>query len=985
MDGSHDSRHREYDDVSSGDDDDYDDFDRSAPILGPAKSPIKSNPYIRYKVKLCSHYASGRCKNARCNYAHGEDELAYYNKKRKDPGLGKPKQQYLTSIKQKHYDSEYKVKLCVPFMDGKDCPRDNCGYAHGPHELAPAIRAIYKTKACPEWANGLTCPRRKCCLRAHGLKELKSVNENNELFDYKKKFKKPCASLANKTKCCDRDCKYSHSEISLVTCPYLEKGEECLRLQRYGKCPFFHDDKTAYYKSFDNKYSDPFLNYKIRLCVEFSKSGSCKNGESESCSYAHGVDDLRGFGKSNYKRTLCHHWEQGLICPRGEEKCSFAHGPEQLILDDKGKMCPFLKEGRKCQQGDKCSFDHFESPLTVFEKGKRGAGEEGKPGKEGMVWKKEKEGKKELCPDLKEWLNCQRGEECPFAHFDSPFTSAGDNRKRAKEGGKEDFYDGYNNNNGVDDDVPPHSVNNEKQPRKKTSQTFDLKLKQCPKEKADLTCHRFAKGECPYAHHHECIASSSALSASGKVSNDGPSSDKSAKSYCAICDVAPGPINMPVHLKGKKHMTNVANIAESDKVIPLMAFASASAVSSNENEFEPKRQRKTHSSGKNDNRNDQLFEYRSEKSSHQAPSKSYVGPVDRTRRRNRFPSPGRSGEETHTRSRSRDRGSGRRHSRSRSRSRCRSFSSARSRSRESPSRTVLRKTGKGDWRVRDAQEEEEDDDSQPLIFECLTEKEKVDLEKAHSLVEFAQSCLDSNDGGGGGGGGKGLTSSLKSNPFMKAYDESMKALKKLRKEIRVKQRKLPRNVVKNALESQLQQKHQQQHHMELQQAYNPEFPTDGEVSSSLGLTNTSSSSATEIIDYLEATTPDMTPLNVSQVEAYFSRFGSLMWCLQAGSNFTVIFKYHDVSLYKMALEFNHLINGKTLRLQGLKNGGVPIDFEAATSAASASAVAAAPAPVSASAILSPAKSTTKEDSAIDADYLASLTPEQFARYVNSIR
>jgi len=342
----------------------------------------------------------------------------------------------------------------------------------------------------------------------------------------------------------------------------------------------------------------------------------------------------------------------------------------------------------------------------------------------------------------------------------------------------------------------------------------------------------------------------------------------------------------------------------------------------------------------NDAKKAPLFEYRREER---------VG-------RNRF-SPGPA-----KRSRSKSRSDGRRkRARGGNRSRSRSLSS--SKSRKSPSRTVLQKSGKGDWLVKDAAKEEaleEDDDSQPLIFECLTEKEKVDLEKAHSLVEFAQSCLDSD----GDGSGKDLLPSTPS-PFLKAYDVAMNALKKLRNEIRAKQKKLPRDSVKAALAA--------------QQASLPKIPTVGDV-----VFPVESATASNEIDYLEATTSDASPLNVSQVEAYFSRFGALMWCLQAVSNYSVIFKYHEGSLYKMTLEFNHMINGKPIKLQGMRNGGVPVDSEAASSAVTAAPVAAAAA--AAVVLASPAKSTLKDDAGvIDTDYLSSLRPEQFARYINSLR
>ena len=175
------------------------------------------------------------------------------------------------------------------------------------------------------------------------------------------------------------------------------------------------------------------------------------------------------------------------------------------------------------------------------------------------------------------------------------------------------------------------------------------------------------------------------------------------------------------------------------------------------------------------------------------------------------------------------------------------------------------------------------------------------------------------------------------------------------------------------------------------------------MESTTGRADTSSSSSTTI-DYLEVSSADAAPLSVSQIQTYFSRFGALLWCLQAGSESAVIFKFVDDSLVQLALGFNHSVDGRPLTLQAMKNGGLPVGMPsvavreaevgggarmnlfAGGSMGLPTSAAAIPAPLVPAAI-PPAPVPApghKSDGVLDAEFLASLPPEQFAAYINSL-
>ena len=80
----------------------------------------------------------------------------------------------------------------------------------------------------------------------------------------------------------------------------------------------------------------------------------------------------------------------------------------------------------------------------------------------------------------------------------------------------------------------------------------------------------------------------------------------------------------------------------------------------------------------------------------------------------------------------------------------------------------------------------------------------------------------------------------------------------------------------------------------------------------------------DTVDYLEASTIDQSPLSVPQVENYFGRFGRLVWCLQAGSDNTVIFKLIEKPVNLLLLNYGHYIDKRPLALQAMMNGGVPV-------------------------------------------------------------
>ncbi len=73
----------------------------------------------------------------------------------------------------------------------------------------------------------------------------------------------------------------------------------------------------------------PALNrnkYKTRLCRNFLQ-GSCLFGDS--CSFAHGPQELQAMPAAAFKTRLCRHFEASGSCPY-EERCGFAHGQAQL-------------------------------------------------------------------------------------------------------------------------------------------------------------------------------------------------------------------------------------------------------------------------------------------------------------------------------------------------------------------------------------------------------------------------------------------------------------------------------------------------------------------------------------------------------------------------------------------------------------------------------------------------------------------------------
>mmetsp|Transcript_87009 Transcript_87009/g.106709 ORF Transcript_87009/g.106709 Transcript_87009/m.106709 type:complete len:120 (+) Transcript_87009:1-360(+) len=82
-------------------------------------------------------------------------------------------------------------------------------------------------------------------------------------------------------------------------------------------------------------YSKP-PNYKKVMCKHYEQSGVCPYGNS--CTFAHGPQDLGGKGgKSNYKTVMCKFYQQQGFCPRGDS-CTFAHGAADLSRG-KGGVC----------------------------------------------------------------------------------------------------------------------------------------------------------------------------------------------------------------------------------------------------------------------------------------------------------------------------------------------------------------------------------------------------------------------------------------------------------------------------------------------------------------------------------------------------------------------------------------------------------------------------------------------------------------------
>jgi len=947
-------------------------------------------------------------------YAHGLEELEYYNKRREEKQAEEQAKRQKKKLKQVQKKANPLLKF--PMTDEKaTIPRDSkhddydsaevSSHADPISASAPAnvqLQALqrYKVLLCRYYSGTGKCPKENCTY-AHGEKELEYYNNKR---DERSKIISEEHTNPNPTK----------KRESLVKTP---TGDEQARISRDSKVNI--DDNAE-----ASVQLQALQRYKVRLCVHYSRTGRCPN---EKCTYAHGEEELEYFIKKRenlrdnlsskqpfkqesslsskqaaYKASSLspEHPDPPLKPSRNEDTAKISRifkqeseswEKSQIFDGQKKSNSTTQRENQASKRPVTSSYGaRMEAAfLAAFQTTSHSSKMSQDSGRENESRKTTQEIfdlKKKLCPKEQAFMPCDRAEngDCPYTHHPAIIkvqTTSLSSKVNQDSGQKNES-------------------------RLTTQEIFDVKKKLCPKEQAFMPCDRAKNGDCPYAHHPaitEVIQKNKIARVKKYIR-----AISVTEAHCYLCRMNVRLKNVNCHPYSKKHVKknsdfmeataaikslNAANAASmanaakaanaanagkttklkqsTDAVSPALPSLSSHADSSHAaSSFTtgstaptafPKETMSSQSnvdncmanqsiscSFKNDpgaltdegqrqrvmgsnQRYDEPYENRS------SSRKSYVS---RTRSRSRDSRTQSGFREVIGRKRSRSRSKS-----SRSRSRSRSTSSSSLSSRGSPSRTVLRKTGEGDWKMRDVDHEDDDEDCTPIIFEYLTEKEKVDLEKAHSLVEFAQSCLDSD------GARKGLESSGKFNPFSKAYDESMKALNRLRKEIRAKQKKIPRKLVKEALESQANIAQRQ-----------PD---------------------SEEIDYLEVTTPDMTPLDLSKVEAYFSRFGSLMWCLQAGRLNTAIFKYHDKSLFKMTLEFNHLVEGKAIQLQGMKNGGVPVGK--ATGAVAATTVD-APSPVAASTGRDRhIPVTATEDFSMDTDYLASLTPEQFAAFVNSKR
>jgi len=242
----------------------------------------------------------------------------------------------------------------------------------------------------------------------------------------------------------------------------------------------------------------------------------------------------------------------------------------------------------------------------------------------------------------------------------------------------------------------------------------------------------------------------------------------------------------------------------------------------------------------------------------------------------------------------------------------------------------LRKTGNGNWKVGAYELKDVPSSSYPG-------PERSVLENARSLVEFAQSCLKSN---------------------AEALNKPGQIDKRTDDQVRKTQRQIESLGSKSNSRT---------------ASHRLEEPTSKKQSEALDL---------DAIDYLEASTLDRSPLSVLQVESYFARFGSLIWCLQAGSAHTVIFKFAEKSLNQFAMNYGHYLDQRPLALQAMKNGGVPMGRPCIAEASSA------PRPTSTMQNNSTTSSTSTasaQDPAVDMSRLAALSPEEFAIYINSLR
>lgn len=94
--------------------------------------------------------------------------------------------------------------------------------------------------------------------------------------------------------------------------------------------------------------------YKLKLCRHYESHGKCDKGNS--CTYAHGIDDLKEIKKEN-----CFN---GLDCFKKD--CQFEH-PESWNSENNKKICEYYVNSY-CKKEDMCRFKHVKNAIEKKDK-----------------------------------------------------------------------------------------------------------------------------------------------------------------------------------------------------------------------------------------------------------------------------------------------------------------------------------------------------------------------------------------------------------------------------------------------------------------------------------------------------------------------------------------------------------------------------------------------------------------------------------------
>eukprot|EP01038_Epipyxis_sp_PR26KG_P004378 gene4378-6193_t len=178
-------------------------------------------------------------------------------------------------------------------------------------------------------------------------------------------------------------------------------------------------------------------NYKKTLCTYFLKSGKCNNGEK--CTFAHGQEELivypQSEGDENEKSTIvCKFFSKGGHCAHGDN-CKYVHIASDTsksadAYDKKSNVCSYFSRNGVCKNGDSCKFIHYAQDDRRNKHDKRNTVDD-------TAWDDfnrtaNGEGdRRQICKHFLKNGKCNNGENCKFLHQ----TDVNDNIKFNVHGG----------------------------------------------------------------------------------------------------------------------------------------------------------------------------------------------------------------------------------------------------------------------------------------------------------------------------------------------------------------------------------------------------------------------------------------------------------------------------------------------------------------------------------------------------------------------